>query len=59
MSFIDTHCHINLDEFKDRINEVLDAAASVGVNRVVCIGIDIPTSERAIELAEKYDQVYA
>lgn len=59
MSFIDTHCHINLETFNDRIDEVLDAAAAAGVERVICIGIDIPTSERAIELAERFPQVYA
>ncbi|MCF7801634.1 MAG: TatD family hydrolase [Candidatus Marinimicrobia bacterium] len=59
MSFIDTHCHLNLDTFTDRIDAVLEAAAQVGVKRVICIGIDIPTSERAVELAEKYPQIYA
>ncbi|MCF7798054.1 MAG: TatD family hydrolase [Candidatus Marinimicrobia bacterium] len=57
--YIDTHCHLNLDTFTHRIDEVLDAAADVGVERVICIGIDIPTSERAIALAETYPQVYA
>ncbi len=57
--FIDTHCHINLDTFRGRIDEVLEDAAAVGVDRVVCIGIDIPTSERALELANKYPNVYA
>lgn len=59
ISFVDTHCHLNLDNFRDRIDEVLDAAAQVGVDRIICIGIDIPTSERAIELAEKYPNIYA
>jgi TatD DNase family protein len=59
MKFIDTHCHLNIDPLLERAADVVDAALEQGVDRMVVIGIDIPTSEIAIALAEKYPQIYA
>lgn len=59
MKFIDTHCHLNIDPFLDRTEEVLDTALEQGVDRIVVIGIDVPTSEIAVKLAEQYPQIYA
>lgn len=56
---IDTHCHLNLTEhFPDPGAEV-DFAKSCGVGHLVVVGIDIPSSQRAIDLAEHYPEVYA
>ncbi|MEA3288270.1 MAG: TatD family hydrolase [Candidatus Marinimicrobia bacterium] len=56
---IDTHCHLNIEPLLERVDEVLEAAEQQGVGKLVVIGIDIPTSEIAVQLAEKYPQVYA
>lgn len=56
---IDTHCHLNIAPLFERTNEVLDAAEQQGVSKMVVIGIDIPSSEIAIQLAETYPQIYA
>jgi TatD DNase family protein len=56
---IDTHCHLNIDPLLDRAGEVIDSALEQGVDKMVVIGIDISTSEKAVMLAEKYPQVYA
>ncbi len=56
---IDTHCHLNIEPLLERADEVLEAAEQQGVNKLVVIGIDIPTSEIAVQLAEKYPQIYA
>ena len=56
---IDTHCHLNIEPLLERTDEVLEAAEQRGVDRLVVIGIDIPTSETAVQLAEKYPQIYA
>jgi len=59
MNFIDTHCHLNIEPLLDRTNEILDAAAEQGIHKLVVVGIDLPTSEIAIRLAEDHNQIYA
>jgi TatD DNase family protein len=59
MPLIDTHCHLNLTDSYDDMNRVIDNAMEAGVSTFIVPGIDIPTSEKAIELADKYDSVYA
>ena len=39
--------------------EELALAAEMGVTRMNIVGFDKPTIERAIELVDKYDQLYA
>jgi TatD DNase family protein len=56
---IDTHCHLNIKPLIDRVDEVLENAEAQGVKKVVVIGIDIPTSEIAVQLAEDHPQVFA
>ena len=55
----DTHTHLNVEEFLGREEEELALAAEMGVTRMNIVGFDKPTIERAIELADKYDQLYA
>ena len=59
MNFIDTHCHLNIEPLLDRTKEVLDAAAEQGIQKMVVVGIDLPTSEIAIRLAEDHPQIFA
>jgi len=56
---IDTHCHLNFSQFDDDLAEVLQRARSSGVNNILVPGSDLPTSIKAIELAEKFDFIYA
>jgi TatD DNase family protein len=56
---IDTHAHINGPEFVDDFSGVLSRAVDNGVGRIVCVGYDIPTSRRAIELAEQHPALFA
>jgi TatD DNase family protein len=56
-SAIDTHCHLFLIE-RDPA-DVLSEARGAGVERIVCPGIDLDSSRRAIELAESLDGVFA
>ena len=55
----DTHTHLNIEDFAGREAEELALAAEMGVTRMNIVGFDKPTIERAIELADKYDQLYA
>ena len=59
MKIIDTHCHLN-DEalFKD-LDNVINRALKVGVEKMVVIGWDEASSKLAIQIAEQYDFIYA
>lgn len=55
----DTHCHLNFGAFDGRVGEVIDRAKQAGVNQIVIPGTDVPTSEKAVAIAEKFEGVYA
>ncbi len=59
MRIIDTHAHLDFPDFREDLDEVVARAAEHGVDRIITIGIDVPSSRRAIELAERYEGVYA
>jgi len=57
--FIDTHVHLNADQYDEDLKEVIDRALNSKVEKMVVIGFDRKTIKRAIELAEQYDFIYA
>lgn len=59
MFLTDTHCHLDFHAFDEDREAVISRAVEQGVTRIINPGIDIETSHRAIELAERYPQVYA
>lgn len=56
---VDTHCHLNFKTFDGRVEDVIKRAKEVGVERFIVPGTDIESSKKAVELAEKYNEVYA
>ena len=56
---VDTHCHLCLPAFADDLPAVLVRAASAGVDRILVPGIDLPTSRRAVDLAEAHRAIFA
>ena len=57
MSWIDTHCH--LDSLEGDLDQSLRRAAEAGVEAMITIGTDLPTSHDAVRLAAELDGVYA
>lgn len=57
--FTDTHAHLNLDPFYQDIQPYIDRALDAGVTRIIVPSIDLITSERAISLADKFDNIFA
>jgi TatD DNase family protein len=55
----DTHAHLNAEEYNDDLEEVISRAQEAGVANMVVVGFDRPTIERAIELVDQYDFLYA
>ena len=56
---IDTHCHLNFHSFEKDYDEVIKNAFKAGVNKIINIGTEIDSSRLALELAQKYDNLYA
>jgi TatD DNase family protein len=56
---IDTHAHLDQEEFDADRDEVVARAASAGVGLIVAIGTTATSSARVVELAVSYPGVYA
>jgi len=55
---VDTHCHLDDERYNDDIEEVLTRAKESGVERFIIPGADPKTLKRAVELSEKYDEIF-
>lgn len=56
---IDTHAHLDYPDFAPDFDDVLRRANEAGVTRIITIGTSVESSQRAVELAEKFPNVYA
>jgi TatD DNase family protein len=59
VSLIDTHCHLNFHSYDEDRDAVMVRAAEAGVTRIVNPGIDINTSQEALQLAGRFPEIYA
>src|ERR687893_184655 len=60
--FVDSHAHIDGEEFDADRDEVLARARAAGVKAILNVGTGDPHSghlERAVAVADKYEGVYA
>lgn len=56
---VDTHCHLDWRAFDDDREAMIQRAVEAGVTRMVTIGVDVESSRRAVDLAERHASVYA
>jgi len=56
---IDTHCHLDMEEYQADLETVIQAAAQHGIRRIITIGIDLASSCRAVSLAQQHAGVFA
>ncbi|MBT6788324.1 MAG: TatD family hydrolase [Verrucomicrobia bacterium] len=57
--FYDTHAHLDFPDFREEVEEVVQRAADAGISRIVTIGTELESSRRAIDLAKRFDGVFA
>ena len=55
----DTHCHLNSEELYERLEEVLENAKRVGVDKFLVVGWNKESSFKAVEIAHRYEGIYA
>jgi TatD DNase family protein len=58
LHLVDTHAHLDMDDFDSDRDDVLSRAQAAGVEKIVTVGIDVASSRKAIGLAEKYSWIY-
>jgi TatD DNase family protein len=56
---IDSHAHLDMEDYADDLEDVLKRAVAGGISNIISVGIDAPSSEKALALAERYDFVYS
>jgi len=56
---IETHAHLDYPDFANDFDDVLRRATDAGVTRIITIGTSVESSRRAIDLAEKYPNIFA
>lgn len=57
--FVDSHAHLEMRDFERDRDQAVKRALNAGVNRIVTVGTNLEDCRKAIELAERYDCVYA
>ena len=55
---IDTHVHLNAEQYVDDLDEVIERARENGIEKMVVIGCDRPTIERTMELIDEHEDIY-
>lgn len=56
---VDTHAHLNINKYNGTIEDVVDRAKAKGVNQIIVIGMDYETSVDAINIAKRFNNIYA
>src|SRR3954471_9021981 len=56
---IETHAHLDYPNFAPDFDDVMQRATDAGVTRIITIGTSVESSRRAVELAEKYPNIFA
>ena len=59
MEYFDTHSHYDDDKFNEDREEVIEKIFNAGVTKCINMGCDIESSQKAIEIANNNDFIYA
>lgn len=55
---VDSHCHLDFDEFKDDLDGVVARARAAGVQRIVTISTRVREFSKLTDIAERFEEVY-
>ncbi len=59
LSLVDSHAHLDNDQFKDDLDQVLKNADEAGVKQILTIGCDLQSSAKSVALAGSYSCIHA
>ncbi len=57
--FVDSHCHINFDDFSDETDALIDRMAAAQVTHAMCISVTLPEWPSVVAMSDKYKNIYA
>ena len=57
-SLIDTHCHLEMDQFDPDREAVIERARDAGLEAMLTIGSDLKGNIGGLELSREYDFIY-
>lgn len=57
--YTDTHAHLQKELLRGGLEQVLERAQAADVTTIMCIGYDLDSSQEAVQLAQRYPQIYA
>lgn len=55
----DTHVHLNAEQYEEDVEEVISRAKEAGVDYMVVVGFDRETIDKAIQLVDTHEFLYA
>lgn len=57
--FFDTHAHLDYPDYAADLAGVIARAETAGISKIISIGTSLESSRRAVQLAEKFPNVFA
>jgi TatD DNase family protein len=57
--FIDSHCHLDFEDFTNNLDEVLTNMKNAQVDQALCISVDMVDFPKVLSLATQYEHLYA
>ncbi len=56
---IDSHAHLEMEEFNSDRQQVIERARQAGVHAIITVGINLDFSRKALSIARQYPNIYA
>ena len=57
--FVDSHCHIDFPELRERLPELLSAMAANQVTHALCVSVNLQDFPNVLSIAESNDNIFA
>lgn len=59
MELIDTHSHLNFEDYNSDLKVVINRAKKAGIAKIIVPSSEHTSAHRAVEIAEQYENIYA
>lgn len=56
--FIDSHCHLNYDDFEGDLDQVIERAKAVGIEKMLTICTDLNEAQSILDLADSRQELW-
>jgi len=57
MQLADTHAHLDMPQLSADLPQVIERAERAGLRHIICVGTDLPSSRRCVELARRFPRL--